>query len=98
MISIKIRNCTSPQRPVVLVLMQPLRWVKLADPNVTPPRNERGLFELFKEIRTTVGEEAQIVQVVFPNPPLVMQVFLQRVFAQSVSKCSHFPGALQLIA
>ena len=28
--------------------------------------------------------EAQIVRAVFPNPPIVMQVFLQRVFAQSV--------------
>jgi hypothetical protein len=41
--------------------------------------------DLFVEIRSTVGQEAQIVQAVFPNPPFVMQVFLQRVFAQSVS-------------
>jgi hypothetical protein len=58
----------------------------LPDPDAIPPRTEKGLSELFREIRSTVGEEAQIVQVVFPNPPLVMQVFLQRVFAQSVSK------------
>jgi len=32
----------------------------------------------------TVGQEAQIVTAVFPNPSLVMQVFLQRVFAQVV--------------
>ena len=56
----------------------------LPDPDVSPPRLEKGLSDLFREIRSTVGEEAQIVQVVFPNPPLVMQVFLQRVFAQSV--------------
>jgi hypothetical protein len=41
--------------------------------------------DLFVEIRSTVGQEAQIVQAVFPNPPFVMQVFLQRVFAQSAS-------------
>lgn len=47
---------------------------------------------LFTEIRSTVGQEAQIVQAVFPNPSLVMQVFLQRVFAQSVSE--HQPHRL----
>ncbi|KAI5119514.1 hypothetical protein M0805_002450 [Coniferiporia weirii] len=61
-------------------------WKTLSDFDSTPPKNERGLQELFKEIRATVGEEAQIVQVVFPNPPLVMQVFLQRVFAQSIQQ------------
>ena len=46
---------------------------------------EVGLTELFSEIRATVDTEAQIVKAVFPNPSIVMQVFLQRVFAQSVS-------------
>jgi hypothetical protein len=44
---------------------------------------------LFKEIRTTVSQEAQIVKAVFPNPFSVMQVFLQRVFAQVV--CTILP-------
>lgn len=48
------------------------------------PTTEFALEELFQEIRTTVGQEVQIVQAVFPNPAYVMQVFLQRVFAQSV--------------
>jgi hypothetical protein len=39
---------------------------------------------LFKEIRTTVSQEAQIVKAVFPDPAAVLQVFLQRVFAQVV--------------
>ena len=39
---------------------------------------------LFKEIRVTVSQEAQIVKAVFPHPSSVMQVFLQRVFAQVV--------------
>ena len=65
-----------------------LLWKTVSDPDSSPPKDEKGLSELFREIRATVGEEAQIVQVVFPNPPVVMQVFLQRVFAQSVSlKC-----------
>lgn len=62
------------------------RWNALPDPDVTPPKTEKGLADLFVEIRSTVGQEAQIVQAVFPNPPFVMQVFLQRVFAQSVSR------------
>ena len=41
--------------------------------------------KLVKEVRTTVSQEAQIVKAVFPNPSGVMQVFLQRVFAQVVS-------------
>lgn len=61
------------------------RWDALPDPNEIPPKNETSLKDLLGEIRATVGQEAQIVQAVFPNPPFVMQVFLQRVFAQSVS-------------
>lgn len=56
----------------------------MADPNTIPPKSESSLTELLEEIRDTVDQEAQIVQAVFPNPSLVMQVFLQRVFAQSV--------------
>jgi len=61
-------------------------WKVLSDPDSVSPKSEKGLVDLFREIRGTVGEEAQIVQVVFPNPPIVMQVFLQRVFAQSIQQ------------
>ncbi|KAH9045459.1 exocyst complex component Sec10 [Lactarius pseudohatsudake] len=61
-------------------------WRLLADPNTIPPKTESSLTELFGEIRATVGQEAQIVQAVFPNPSFVMQVFLQRVFAQSIQQ------------
>jgi hypothetical protein len=60
------------------------RWNLISDPNTSPPKSEVGLTELFAEIRSTVDTEAQIVKAVFPNPSVVMQVFLQRVFAQSV--------------
>lgn len=60
------------------------RWELLPNPNSSPPKSEHGLVELFGEIRKTVDQESQIVQAVFPNPAFVMQVFLQRVFAQSV--------------
>ncbi|KAI0284271.1 exocyst complex component Sec10 [Russula aff. rugulosa BPL654] len=61
-------------------------WRSLADPNTISPKSESSLTELLIEIRATVGQEAQIVQAVFPNPALVMQVFLQRVFAQSIQQ------------
>lgn len=57
--------------------------------------------ELFAEIRGTVETEAQIVKAVFPNPSVVMQVFLQRVFAQSVrpvhpfAERPHSPAQIQ---
>ncbi|KAF7798338.1 hypothetical protein EIP86_009559 [Pleurotus ostreatoroseus] len=59
-------------------------WESIPDPDAPIPTTESGMRALFKEIRSTVGQEAQIVQAVFPNPSLVMQVFLQRVFAQSI--------------
>lgn len=61
-----------------------ISWEHLPDPDASVPTAESALSELFQEIRTTVGQEVQIVQAVFPNPAYVMQVFLQRVFAQSV--------------
>ncbi|GAA5894708.1 exocyst subunit SEC10 [Sporobolomyces salmoneus] len=59
-------------------------WESLPDPNQPAPKSEPGLSNLYDEIRVTVGQEAQIVTAVFPNPSIVMQVFLQRVFAQVI--------------
>ncbi|KAH8830390.1 exocyst complex component Sec10-domain-containing protein [Flagelloscypha sp. PMI_526] len=64
----------------------PLLWRVVPDPNSMAPKTEAGLTSLFKEIRLTVETEAQIVKAVFPNPPVVIQVFLQRVFAQSIQQ------------
>ncbi|KAF8076597.1 exocyst complex protein [Lyophyllum atratum] len=61
-------------------------WDLLPDPDASSPKSEQGLSELFVEIRSTVETEAQIVKAVFPNPSVVMQVFLQRVFAQSIQQ------------
>ncbi|KAG5650308.1 hypothetical protein H0H81_012675 [Sphagnurus paluster] len=61
-------------------------WELLPDPDSSPPKSEEGLKDLFAEIRSTVETEAQIVKAVFPNPSVVMQVFLQRVFAQSIQQ------------
>lgn len=59
-------------------------WTHMADPDHAPPKSEPSLTALFNEIRQTVEIEAQIISAVFPNPLVVMQTFLQRVFAQSV--------------
>ncbi|KAG8901835.1 Exocyst complex component 5 [Tulasnella sp. 408] len=59
-------------------------WEILPDPDASLPKKDLGLAALLEDIRTTVGQEAQIIQAVFPNPPVVMQVFLQRVFEQSI--------------
>jgi hypothetical protein len=61
-------------------------WLSLPDPDASPPQTESGLTNLFKEIRSTVDQEIRIVKAVFPNPAVVMQVFLQRVFAQSIQQ------------
>lgn len=66
----------------------------MPDPEAIAPKSEPGLTSLYNEIRVTVGQEAQIITAVFPNPAIVMQVFLQRVFAQVVSQfCSLFKPA-----
>lgn len=57
----------------------------MPDPDSPPPVTEPGLSSLYSAIRTTVGEEVKIVEHVFPNPGTVVQIFLMRVFAQSVS-------------
>lgn len=59
-------------------------WNDLPNPQVPPPAVDQGLVELYKEIRATVKQEAEIINAVFPNPINVMQVFLQRIFAQLV--------------
>lgn len=74
----------SPRNTRLIYLDHIYRWNLIPDPNSSPPKNEVGLTTLFAEIRQTVDTEAQIVKAVFPNPPVVMQVFLQRIFAQSV--------------
>lgn len=60
-------------------------WATIGDPDSPPPTSEPGMIALVREIKVTVSQEAQIVKAVFPNPIAVMQVFLQRVFAQVVS-------------
>lgn len=65
----------------------PYSWDSLPDPDAPAPRSEPSLSMLYDEIRVTVDQEGKIITAVFPNPPVVMQVFLQRVLGQVV--CSH---------
>ncbi|KAI8388105.1 exocyst complex component Sec10-like protein [Radiomyces spectabilis] len=56
----------------------------LSDPNMAPPEVDTSLVKLYDDIRITARREAEIISDVFPQPAMVMQVFLQRTFAQSI--------------
>ncbi|KAG2203235.1 hypothetical protein INT46_000425 [Mucor plumbeus] len=56
----------------------------LSNPNLLPPEVDTSLVKLYDDIRITVRREAGIISSVFPQPATVMQVFLQRIFAQSI--------------
>ncbi|KAI8368784.1 exocyst complex component Sec10-like protein [Blakeslea trispora] len=56
----------------------------LSNPHIPPPEVDTSLVKLYDDIRITVRREAGIISSVFPQPATVMQVFLQRIFAQSV--------------
>ncbi|KAI9478733.1 MAG: exocyst complex component Sec10-like protein [Benjaminiella poitrasii] len=56
----------------------------LSNPNVLPPEVDTSLVKLYDDIRITVRREAGIISSVFPQPATVMQVLLQRIFAQSI--------------
>lgn len=59
-------------------------WEALADPNKPAPRSEPELAALYSDIRDQISQEAQIIEAVFPQPAVVMRVFLERVFAQVI--------------
>ena len=61
------------------------RLEKLSDPDADPPGAEPGLLNQCDEVRTIVKQEASIIGDIFPHPSTVIQVFLQRIFQQSVS-------------
>ncbi|KAF9582414.1 Exocyst complex component 5 [Lunasporangiospora selenospora] len=56
----------------------------LTDPVAEIPPIDAGLIKLYDDIRSTVEQEAEIISMVFPNPAAVFQVFIQRVFGQSI--------------
>ncbi|KAG0246781.1 Exocyst complex component 5 [Mortierella sp. GBA43] len=58
----------------------------LTDPVAPIPPVDAGLIKLYDAIRKTVEQEAEIISMVFPNPAAVFQVFIQRVFGQSIQQ------------
>ncbi|CAO3565912.1 unnamed protein product [Mortierella alpina] len=58
----------------------------LTNPIAAIPPIDAGLIKLYDDIRTTVDQEAEIISMVFPNPAAVFQVFIQRVFGQSIQQ------------
>jgi hypothetical protein len=48
------------------------------------PKLDRALSSLFNTINRTVEEEWQTMSAVFPNSMSVLQLFVQRIFAQTV--------------
>ncbi|KAI8985304.1 exocyst complex component Sec10-like protein [Pilobolus umbonatus] len=58
----------------------------LSNPYTSPPEVDTSLVKLYDDIRITVRREAGIISSVFPQPATVMQVLLQRIFAQSMQE------------
>ncbi|KAF9958913.1 Exocyst complex component 5 [Modicella reniformis] len=58
----------------------------LTNPVAPIPPIDAGLIKLYEDIRSTVDQEAEIISMVFPNPAAVFQVFIQRVFGQSIQQ------------
>src|SRR5271169_5787138 len=77
------KTCTCPE----LFSTKFTRLENLSDPDADPPGAEPSLLNQCDEIRTIVMQEASIIGDVFPHPSTVVQVFLQRIFQQSV--CSQ---------
>ncbi|BFZ62159.1 Exocyst complex component 5 [Saitoella coloradoensis] len=61
-------------------------WQRLPDPDAENVKTEPSLLRLYEEVRMTVEQEIQTIRTVFPVPENVIQVFLQRVFAQSIQQ------------
>lgn len=66
------------------VLGADVMWQILPDPDAEPPGLEPGLITLFREIRRCVKDEFLIINQIFPSPVTVKNLFLQRIFAQSI--------------
>ncbi|ORX45540.1 exocyst complex component Sec10 [Hesseltinella vesiculosa] len=56
----------------------------LANPYIHPPEVDTSVIKLYDAVRMTIRREAEIISAVFPQPTLVIEVFLHRIFAQSI--------------
>lgn len=59
-------------------------WQVLPDPDADPPGLEPTLISLFREIKRCVKDEFLVINQIFPDPVTVKNLFLQRIFAQSI--------------
>lgn len=59
---------------------------ELADPNNSEPQFDHVTEELCSEVVSVVNTETEIIKRVFKEPVVVLQVFLQRVFAQRIQQ------------
>ena len=59
-----------------------------ADYEAEVPALDRMLDRLYQDVRRTIEKEWIMISLVFPNAVAVMQLFVQRIFAQSVSHVS----------
>jgi exocyst complex component 5 len=61
-------------------------WDRIADPDAEPPGVEPGLQALIDEVKITAQQESWVIKRAFPVPEEILNIFLQRIFQQSVSK------------
>lgn len=66
------------------LLSQDEIWQNLADPDCEDSTLEPQFAKLIDGIRSTCAQESKLIAKVFPKPQAVLQVFLRRVFAQSI--------------
>ncbi|KTW29304.1 hypothetical protein T552_01259 [Pneumocystis carinii B80] len=63
-------------------------WKELSDPDINVSESDflmkSNFHSLIDLVRKTIKTEYNIIRTVFPNPSVVFQIFLQRIFAQSI--------------
>jgi exocyst complex component 5 len=60
-------------------------WDRIADPDAEPPGVEPGLQAVIDEVKITMQQESWVIKRAFPVPEEILNIFLQRIFQQSVS-------------
>jgi hypothetical protein len=61
-------------------------WDRIADPDADPPGVEPGLQAIIDEVKITVQQESWVMKRAFPVPDEILNIFLQRIFQQSIQQ------------
>jgi len=61
------------------------RWDRIADPDAEAPGVEPGLQALCDEVKITAQNESYTIKRGFPVPDEILNIFIQRLFQQSVN-------------